>query len=110
MGFAASQARLMYLIARKSDLELETQFISQHRLYLANQVSGLFSQQAQLDPDSKASKVLEARIKQLQVADKMLEMHLNRVTTQHQAIGQEIESVRKVISENIKGSFGLMGR
>ncbi|MBK8189559.1 MAG: hypothetical protein IPK79_03830 [Vampirovibrionales bacterium] len=100
----------MYLIARKSDLELETQFISQHRLYLANQVSGLFSQQAQLDPDSKASKVLEARIKQLQVADKMLEMHLNRVTTQHQAIGQEIESVRKVISENIKGSFGLMGR
>lgn len=100
----------MYLIARKSDLELETQFISQHRLYLANQVSGLFSQQAQLDLDSKASKVLEARIKQLQVADKMLEMHLNRVTTQHQAIGQEIESVRKVISENIKGSFGLMGR
>lgn len=110
MGFAASQARLMYLIARKSDLELETQFISQHRLYLANQVSGLFSQQAQLDPDSKASKVLESRIKQLQVADKMLEMHLNRVTSQHQAVGQEIESVRKVISENIKGSFGLMGR
>ncbi len=110
MGFAASQARLMYLIARKSDLELETQFISQHRMYLANQVSGLFTQQAQLDPESKSSKILEAKIKHLQMADKQLEMHLNRLKSQRDAVVQEHQAARKVISQNIKDSFGLMGQ
>ena len=110
MGFAASQARLMYLIARRSDLELETQFISQNRLYLANQVSSLFSQQARLDPESQASRILEAKIKHLQMADKQLEMQLNRVKSQHDAVEQEIQSARKVIGSNIKDSFGLMGR
>ncbi len=100
----------MYLLARKSDLELETQFISQHRMYLANQVSGLFSQQAQLDPESRAAKILEARIKHLQTADKQLEMHLNRIKSQHDAVEQEVQSTRKIISKNIRDSFGLMGQ
>lgn len=109
MGFAANQARLLSLISRKSDLELEAQFISQHRIYLANMVSGFFNMQAKLEPDSEAAKILEARIKQLQQADKILEMHLNRVNNQREAIVKEIDSTEKVISKNIQSSFGLMG-
>jgi hypothetical protein len=110
MGFAANNARLMGLIARKSDLELEGQFISQHRMFLSSMSSGLFNLQAKLDPESRAAKVLEARIQTLQQADKVLEMHLNRINSQRDAVNQEMESVRKVVSKNIQGSFGLLGR
>ena len=109
MGFAANQARLMSLISRKSDLELEAQFISQHRMYLANMVSGFFNLQAKLEPESQAAKILEGRIKQLQQADKILEMHLNRITSQREAVNKELDSTREVIKKNIDGSFGLMG-
>jgi hypothetical protein len=110
MGLAANQARLMGLISRKSDLELEAQFISQHRMYLANMVSGFFNLQSKLEPESEAAKVLEARIKQLQQADKLLELHLNRINAQQQAVGQETESVRNLVSKNIQSSFGLLGK
>lgn len=110
MGFAANQARLLSLISRRSDLELESQFISQHRMYLANMTSGFFNMQSKLEPDSQAAKVLEGRIKQLQQADKILEMHLNRINSQRDAVMKEIDSQQKVISKNIEGSFGLMGR
>ena len=110
MGFAANQARIMSLIARKSDLELETQFISQHRMSLANMVSGLFNMSEKLEPGSQAAKVLDGRIQQLQQADKVLEMHLNRINSQHEAVDTELQSVQKVVQKNIQGSFGLMGK
>ena len=40
-GLAASQARYMMLTARKSDLELQMQFIQQSRAALANTVAAL---------------------------------------------------------------------
>ena len=109
MGFAANQARVLSLISRKSDLELEAQFISQHRMYLANMVSGFFNMSAKLEPGSQAAKVLEGRIQQLQQADKILEMHLNRINSQHQAVEKELESVKGMVQKNIQSSFGLMG-
>lgn len=110
MGFAANQARLMALIARKSDLELEAQFIGQHRLYLANMTSGFFNMQAKLDPMSEAAKVLDARVKQLQQADKILEMHLRRIDSQRDAVGKELDSTNRIIQKNIDMSFGILGK
>lgn len=110
MGFAANQARLMAIICRKSDLELESQFIEQHKLYLANMTSGFFNMQAKLDPTSDAAKVLDARIKQLQQAEKILDMHLRRLSSQQDALGKMLESTDKLIKDNIKSSFGLMGK
>ncbi len=108
MGFAASQAYLMSLIARKSDLELESQFINTHRMHLANKVSGLFSLQASLDPESQASQILEARVRSLQAADKQLEMNLNRIKSQREAVAQEVQAARNVAKQNINDSFGLL--
>ena len=110
MGFAANQARLLSLISRKSDLELEAQFISQHRMYLANMTSGFFNMQGSMEPDSQPARILEARIKQLQQADKILEMHMNRINSQRDAVMKEIESTQQVIKKNIDTSFGLLGK
>ena len=44
MGMAASQARYLALVARKSNCEYEGQQINQARLVLSNKSAGLFSQ------------------------------------------------------------------
>jgi hypothetical protein len=110
MGFAANSARLYMLIARQRDLELESHFISQHRLYLANSMSMYIDMQARYEPGSEPARLLDARIRQLQQADKALELHMNRITNQNKAIDQEVESVKKLIDHSIKASFGLMGK
>ena len=110
MGFAANQARLMALISRRSDLELDSQIFSQHRMYLANMLSGYFNMQTKLEPESQAYKALEGRIKQLQHADKILEMHMRRVDSQRDAVIKELDSTEKLIQKNVDSSFGLMGK
>jgi hypothetical protein len=110
MGFAANQARLMGLISRKSDLELEGQFIEQQKMFYANMSSGMFNLSAKLDPNSPAAKILEGRIKNLQQADKILDMHLKRIANQRDAVIKDMESLDKVISKNIETSFGIMAR
>jgi hypothetical protein len=109
MGLGASQARLLMLTARKSDLELHLQFVNQARLQVANLVSGLFSRQSNLDPGSPDSQRLNASISAIQERDKSLELESKRLDTQHQAVQTEIDSVQKVISKNIDSSFKLAG-
>jgi len=109
MGLGASQARLLMLTARKSNLELNLQFINQARMQLSNMVSGLFNQQSNLEPDSSQSQRLNAQISSIQERDKQLEMESKRIDTQHQAVQTELDSVSKVISKNIESSFKLMG-
>lgn len=109
MGFAANQARLMMLISRQRDLELEAQFISNHRMFLGNMVTELFSLSSKLDPNTEASRVLNARIRSLQQADKVLELHLNRINSQIKAVEKESESAQKLVDKNIEKSFGLLG-
>lgn len=105
MGFAASQARYLILTARKSDLELQGQFINQARLSLANVTGALFTISANLEPESPQAIAIQARIAAIQTLDKALEMNLRRVDTQRQAVQTEIEAVQKVIQKNIEGSF-----
>lgn len=105
MGFAASQARYMMLTARKSDLELQGQFINQARMQLANMTGLLFQISANLNPESVEAQQLQVRIAALQAIDKSLELQLRRVDTQHEAVQTEIEAVRKVISKNIASTF-----
>ena len=105
MGLAASQARLLALTARKSDLELRGQFINQSRMQLSNLMGQLFSASSSLEPDTKSAKILQARIERLQQVDKILELQLRRVDTQQQAVQTEISAVQKVIDKNIDMSF-----
>lgn len=109
MGFAASQARWLQLTARKSDLELQGQFINQARLQLANTVGALFTITANLEPESPTAQALQARIAAIQAIDKALELQLRRVDTQRDAVQTEIDAVKKVIDKNIAGSFKTFG-
>ena len=105
MGFAASQARYMLLTARKSDLELQGQFINQARMALANMTGQLFTLSANLNPDSPEAQQLQARIASIQSVDKGLELQLRQVDTQRDAVQTEVEAVRKVIGKNIESTF-----
>lgn len=109
MGFAASQARYMMLTARKSDLELQGQFINQARLQLANITGALFTIASNLEPESPETQQLQARIAAIQSIDKALELQLRRVDTQRDAVQTEIDAVRKVIGKNIEGTFKTFG-
>jgi transposase len=109
MGLAASQARLMMLTARKSDLELQGQFINQARMQLANVVGTLFNVSSNLEPEGPLARALQQRIAAIQAIDKSLEMQLKRIDTQHEAINTEIDAVKKVVSKNIQSSFKTFG-
>lgn len=107
MGLAASQARLLMLTARKSDLELQMQMINQARMQLSNMLNGMFGRQVNLEPDSQQGKAVTAATSQLQQQDKMYEMQAQRISTQHEAIQTELDAVKKVISKNISSSFNV---
>jgi chaperonin cofactor prefoldin len=111
MGLAASQARLLMLTARKSDIELQMQFINQARLQLANMVSALFMKQSQpnLNPGSPDAQRINAAQADLQTKDKRFEIMSKQLDTQHQAVQTEVESVQKVIQKNIEMDFKMMG-
>lgn len=109
MGLGASQARLLMLTARKSDLELQLQMVQQARMQVANLTSGLYNRSSNLEPDSAENKKLESAVASIQEKDKQLEMQSRRIDTQHQAVQTEIDSVSKIISKNIESSFKLMG-
>ena len=57
------------------------------------------------DDDAGAKADYDKAMQRVQRLDKQLEIKLNQVETQHKAIETETESVNKVISNNIEGSF-----
>lgn len=109
MGLAASQARLLVLTARKSELELTDQQINQSRMQLSNVVNELFNVSSNLDPNSPASIQLQLRINALQGVDKGLELQQKRIETQHDAIQTELDAVKKIITKNIESTFKTFG-
>lgn len=108
MGLAASQGRLLMLTARKSDLELQLQFINQARIQLANMMAALFGPTVNMDPNSPEAARVQQQTAFVQQQDKRYEMIQRQIDTQHQAVQTEVESVQKVISKNIEMSFKLM--
>jgi len=90
---AASQARLLMLTARKSDLELMLQYINQSRMQLSNAW-------ANANPAQRAA---------IADADKRLELEAKRVATQLQAVQTEIDAVQKILQKNIETSFKIIG-
>ena len=61
------------------------------------------------EDDDKAKAKYDRLQNQLQAQDKKLELELNNIETQRSAVTTEVESVDKVISDNIEGSFNAFG-
>jgi hypothetical protein len=106
MSFAAIQARLMMLISMQYDIELQTQFIMQHKLFLSKASQSFINLKADYEPGSKADRILEARIHQLNEAEKILDIRIQGLQRRAQAIAQEREGVSKLLEKNTQQSFG----
>ena len=57
------------------------------------------------DDDAKAESEYEAAMKELNWKDKVLELRLEQVETQQEAVNKEIESVKKIIDKNIEDTY-----
>ncbi|MFM7389852.1 MAG: hypothetical protein ACKO34_04415 [Vampirovibrionales bacterium] len=109
MGFAASSARLYMLLARKIDLEFQMQQINQARLRLQNVMDKVYATSVNNEPDNPAVVMQEELQRRIQSQEKRLELIMERIRIQYQAITTEIEGLKKLISSNVKASFSLLG-
>lgn len=106
MSFAASQARLVMLIASQFDLELQTQFILQHKLFLSRASGSLMSLKTAIEPGSPKDRLLEAKIHQLNEAEKVLESKLETMRRRVQAVENERKQLSQTIDRNAQTTFG----
>lgn len=105
VSFAAIQARLMMLISMQYDIELQTQFIMQHRMFLQQAVNGFMDMKAEYEPNTRGAQILQARIHQLTSAEKVLEMRYTSLQNRAKAIQQEREGITQALNQNIQRSF-----
>lgn len=115
MGMSASQGRLMALTARLSDLELKAQQIQNSKINISRnqeQVALDYTNTLQNDSASESQKnAAEALFNQktaaLEANEKILDMTLTGINTEHTALQTEVDSVKKVIDKNIDRSFKI---
>ena len=67
----------------------------------SNQITQIYD----TSDDSKAKSEYESKMKTIEKQDKLLEMRLEQVQTQQEAVSKELDSVQQIIEKNIEGSF-----
>jgi len=105
MGLVASQRRLISLLSRKTDIELQAQQISQNRTQLANSTSSLFTNLTNLTPNSNKALQLQSKIAAIQATDKTFELQLAQLNPQREAITAETDGLKKTIEKSIDYNF-----
>jgi len=95
----------MMLIAMQYDIELQEQFMYQHRLYLHKAVGSYLNMHSDYEPNSKAERGLQAKIAQLNEAEKIIEMKLKQLQNRKDAVSKERTMLERVIKSNIAQSF-----
>ena len=123
MGIAANQARLMTLTARQHDLELRAQQISATKMTLSLQSqkwatdysnalnSATSGQSGNFDPDAidNAKATYDANTASISSQEKLLDLELTQINTEHSAVKTEYDAVKSLISDNVDKSFNVFG-
>lgn len=135
MGVAANQARLMTLTARQHDLELRAQQISAMKMIktmesqaMAIAYSDGLTEYSKMKSgeltktggtkysDSECSSYLDTIKSTYDLAttaisseEKILDMELTQINTEHTAIKTEYDAVKSLISDNVEKSFNVFG-
>ena len=135
MGISANQARLMTLTARQHDLELRAQSISANKMVTSmesqqyalayssalNEYSKLKSGEidsatyngaAYTSAESllnAAKGAYDSAMAQLSSTEKMLDMELTQINTEHNAVKTEYDAVKSLVSDNTEKSFNVFG-
>ena len=123
MGISANQARLMTLTARQHDLELRAQQISATKMTLSLQSqqwateysnelnkatagnNGGFDQGAIETAKAKYDEKTTA----ISAQEKLLDMELTQINTEHSAVKTEYDSIKSLIGDNVDKSFNVFG-
>ena len=110
--FAASVALLLYLTARRNNLTFEMQNILTQKQYWAS-VMGKVTMVANQDPSASRAgtrkhQQLERYRIMVQQYEKNLDMRVNLVNAQLQAIEQQLQGVQKQVQQGAK-TFQMSG-
>lgn len=123
MGVSANQSRMMTLTARMHDLELRAQQISNEKVVMSLKSEAYATKYAD-DMNSATSSsdgsVNESMLKAAQSEydkntseisrqEKLLDLELSQINTEHSAVTTEYDSVKSLISDNTDRSFSLFG-
>lgn len=120
MGICASQARLLMLYNRKSDIEFRLQGIANQIMLmsgmqgeLANAQAGVMNKMVGADQNGQLkaqadSKTIDAQLLKIQTFEKYLTQMQKTMETQHNEVSTEIDSVKKIIDKNVESSFKYM--
>lgn len=135
MGISANQARLMTLTARQHDLELRAQQISATKMTISlesQQYATAYSQalndysllkngdkksityngKTYTDADDllKVAKGdYDTATTSLSTKEKMWDMELTQVNTEHSAVKTEYDGIKSLIGDNVEKSFNVFG-
>ena len=123
MGVSSNQARLMTLTARMHDLELRAQQISNQKVVMSLQSEAIaleYSNEMNKATNSNDGSVNEGMLRSAQGAyeqasaelakkEKLLDLELSQINTEHKATTTEYDSVKSLISDNVDKSFSLFG-
>ena len=121
MGVSANQARLMTLTSRLHDLELRAQTISAQKMVLAMQTQSAATAYSNSLNDamkgdgsgnfdsSKIDTSYSTTITNLSASEKLLDLELTQINTEHTAVNTEYDSIKSLISDNVDKSFNVFG-
>ena len=123
MGVSANQARLMTLTARQHDLELRAQQISATKMTLSLQSqkwateystalnSATSGQSGNFDQNAidNAKAAYDANTASISSQEKLLDLELTQINTEHSAVKTEYDAIKSLIGDNVEKSFNVFG-
>ena len=104
MTIMAANITLQYYMGYKSDIEFRLMDIGNRRQVLAYKSSKL-AEQVAADPEAVLSE--DPTYLQLAYQDKVLEQLQKTQETQHKTVSAQIDSVQKLLDNNIKKDFTI---
>ena len=102
---AAAQARMLTLTLYKSDLEYRLMSITNQKQALAMQSSAYAA--AYAENGGTGSLENDPYMLAIQYQDKALETEQKTLETQQQAASTDLESIKKLVENNVKNDFKL---
>jgi hypothetical protein len=102
----ASSLQLYRLIARKSDLDFQLLQITNARMRITSILDRLFTNQPDLDPNNAAVIAQEQLQERVQRQEKNMDALTTKIQQEKASIEEQINGLRKNISQGIKNAFG----
>jgi len=124
MSVSSNQARLMTLTARQHDLELRAQEMSAQKMIWTMQTQGVattyskelsrisaedWTDEAKSEAYDKALNTYTLAMISLSSKEKLLDLELTQVNTEHSAVKTEYDAVKSLIGDNVDKSFNVFG-